>query len=235
MKITHIYHSGFVVELEELVLIFDWYTGRLPAFSAEKPVYCLVSHSHGDHYGSCIWSLREQYQKVYYILDRNVRVPGAGLKTRARMPRADVVKVRPHQSYEVGEIQAETLLSTDQGVAFLAVAEGKVLYHAGDLNIWYWDDEPERENNWQIGTYRKELERIADRRIDCAFVPVDPRLGDHGTDGAACFLERVGCGTMVPMHFWEREAEVQAYLETPALTPYREKILFLGNGESAAL
>ena len=30
MKITHIYHSGFVIELERTVLIFDWYEGDLP-------------------------------------------------------------------------------------------------------------------------------------------------------------------------------------------------------------
>ena len=33
MKITHIYHSGFAVELTHCILIFDWYKGVLPEFT----------------------------------------------------------------------------------------------------------------------------------------------------------------------------------------------------------
>ena len=36
MKITHIYHSGFVIELDSTVLIFDWYSGELPDFDPGK-------------------------------------------------------------------------------------------------------------------------------------------------------------------------------------------------------
>lgn len=232
MEITHIFHSGFAVELDHAILIFDWYTGKLPVFSREKPVYCFVSHSHGDHYGSCIWGLREQFREVTYILDRNVRVPGAGLRVRAHLPHADIVKVRPHQTCRAGAVEIETLLSTDQGVAFLLRTEGKTIFHAGDLNIWYWEGEPDKENKWQIGTFKKEMERLRNCEIDVAFVPVDPRLEAHGADGAACFLQMTKCRMLVPMHYWERRKEAAAYLNDPRLAPYRD-IIYMADEMSA--
>ena len=54
MKITHIYHSGFVIELHDSVLIFDWYSGDLPDFDPEKRVFVFVTHGHADHYSSRI-------------------------------------------------------------------------------------------------------------------------------------------------------------------------------------
>ena len=49
MKITHIYHSGFIIELERTVLIFDWYEGELPPFEPDKKVFVFVTQSHADH------------------------------------------------------------------------------------------------------------------------------------------------------------------------------------------
>ena len=69
MKITHIYHSGFVIELESTVLIFDWYSGELPDFDPDKKVFVFVTHGHADHYSSRIWKLRGRYRKICYILD----------------------------------------------------------------------------------------------------------------------------------------------------------------------
>ena len=52
MKITHIYHSGFVLELTETVMIFDWYSGDLPSFDPSKNVIVLVTHGYPDHYST---------------------------------------------------------------------------------------------------------------------------------------------------------------------------------------
>ena len=49
VKITHIYHSGFVIELDRTVLIFDWYDGRLPDFDPLKTVVVFVTHGCPDH------------------------------------------------------------------------------------------------------------------------------------------------------------------------------------------
>jgi L-ascorbate metabolism protein UlaG (beta-lactamase superfamily) len=57
MRITHIYHSGFAVELASCNLLFDWYTGELPALSADVPLAVFVSYEHSDHYNLAIWGL----------------------------------------------------------------------------------------------------------------------------------------------------------------------------------
>ncbi|MCI7326664.1 MAG: MBL fold metallo-hydrolase, partial [Clostridiales bacterium] len=75
MKITHIYHSGFCIELEQTILIFDWYTGILPELPEEKQVVVFVSHGHGDHFGDCIWSLKKRFRKLIYVIDSTAAVP----------------------------------------------------------------------------------------------------------------------------------------------------------------
>jgi L-ascorbate metabolism protein UlaG (beta-lactamase superfamily) len=226
MKITHIYHSGFCVELEHLVLIFDWYSHELPEFSPDKKIYCLVSHIHGDHYGRCIWDLRDRYRHVTYILDRNIRVPGAGVRQNPHLSHASVLKVKPHHMYEEEDLRFLTLLATDQGVAYVVQAEGKIIFHAGDLNIWYWDDEPRRENNWQIETFKREIDRIRDIHVDVAFLPFDPRLGRHIADGPAEFLNEVDTDFVFPMHYWDNIEESREALRDPRLVPFIRKIYY---------
>ena len=41
MKITYLEHSGFTIEHEDVVMIFDYYKGRLPDMPAEKKVYVI--------------------------------------------------------------------------------------------------------------------------------------------------------------------------------------------------
>ena len=79
MRITHIYHSGFAVDLACCTLLFDWYTGELPRLRYDLPLVTLVSHEHSDHYGRCIWSLREQFPNVRYVLDPGVQRRGRGI------------------------------------------------------------------------------------------------------------------------------------------------------------
>ena len=43
----------------------------------------------------------------------------------------------------VDNMKIKTLESSDIGVAFLIEIEGKVIYHAGDLNWWHWDGDTE--------------------------------------------------------------------------------------------
>ena len=53
MRVTHIYHSGFAVELPFCTLLFDWYKGELPQLHRDLPLVVFVSHEHYDHYGRC--------------------------------------------------------------------------------------------------------------------------------------------------------------------------------------
>lgn len=176
MKITHIFHSGFMLELEKNVLLFDWYTGALPEIPAEKKLFVFCSHSHGDHYSPKIWDLQKTHPDVTYILD-------AGISDAIKHPEAFVLCVEPRMEYEISGqktvkagpaapktyaadeaplMRILTLVSTDMGVAFYIEIEGKRIYHAGDLNVWFWYDEPMEDNIASEKKCRKEMQFLAD-------------------------------------------------------------------------
>ena len=133
MKVTFIEHSGFMVEMEQNVLLFDYYQGEIPSFDGSKTLYVFASHSHADHYNSAIWKLKEQYRDIHYILSDDIK------------DNEGAVVMKAHEKKEVAGIEIETLRSNDMGVAFLVKVEGKTIYHAGDLNWWHWNGEPEED------------------------------------------------------------------------------------------
>ena len=63
MKLTYIFHSGFAVETQSCVLVFDYWMDPadcMPVIlSKGKPVYVLVSHFHEDHFSREIFSWRQ--------------------------------------------------------------------------------------------------------------------------------------------------------------------------------
>ena len=72
MKITYIHHSSFSVELENAVILFDYFKGTLPEFPAGKPLFIFASHFHADHYAPVIFQLGEKRENVFYILSKEI-------------------------------------------------------------------------------------------------------------------------------------------------------------------
>ena len=151
MKITHIYHSGFVIELHDSVLIFDWYSGDLPDFDPEKRVFVFVTHGHADHYSSRIWTLQNKYDHISYILD---------CCTAPERKGDSILHVQPGRHYQIRNIQVFAIRSNDEGVAYAVSAEGFNFFHAGDLNVWHWNDAPAHDNAYSLKIYRRQLEKI---------------------------------------------------------------------------
>ena len=87
------------------------------------------------------------------------------------------------------------------------------VYHAGDLNDWTWDGEPEADNRRMRERYRREIDRLRGRRIDVACVPLDPRQEAHEADGLLYFLEAVGAAAVYPMHDWDQPAVIARFLQ----------------------
>lgn len=225
LKTEYIYHSGFSVETDRKLLIFDWYKGELPKLPEDKQIFVFVSHFHADHYGSCIWSLPKE--RTTYLLDRKVN-PGFSKKKEIEKGKIKAYMLTAHKHYSIDGIEIDTLFSTDEGLAFSIKADGYRIYHAGDLNIWYWDDEPMEDNRWQEGSYQKEMEylklSLGEEKVDLAFLPLDPRLEEHAADGFLSFLEQIPCKKIYPMHYWERKDEVVNYVNQKEFEPYREKL-----------
>ena len=53
MKLTYLFHSGFLLEADGFAVVFDYYReGRAlldNLLHREQPLYVLVSHEHRDH------------------------------------------------------------------------------------------------------------------------------------------------------------------------------------------
>ena len=56
IKITYLEHSGFAVECDDYVLIFDYYKGNLPQFDKDKKICVFASHVHYDHFKKKIFT-----------------------------------------------------------------------------------------------------------------------------------------------------------------------------------
>lgn len=202
MKVTFIEHSGFMVEMEQNVLLFDYYQGEIPSFDGSKTLYVFASHSHADHYDPAIWKLKEQYKDIHYILSDDIK------------DNEDAVVMKAHEKKEVAGIEIETLRSNDMGVAFLVKVEGKTIYHAGDLNWWHWNGEPEEDNEYYKKTFQDEMKYLEGKKIDLAFMLLDPRQEDKYCWGMNYFLEHTDSKVVFPMHCFEHYKINHHYLNS---------------------
>lgn len=224
MKITYIHHSCFLIELEQLYLLFDYVKGTLPVLSPDKDLLVLVSHRHGDHFSPDIFDLAEQHPKIRYILSDDIwqnRVPEQHFCRTEYMDSGKVLFLP-----DGGGVQITAFKSTDQGIAFLVENDGKVLYHAGDLNDWKWTGESKAWNNDMDASYRRELEKIHNLGLvpDVAMLPLDGRQEEWFYLGIHEFMEIVGAKAVLPMHFWEDYDIIHRLKELDCTTDYRDKI-----------
>lgn len=84
MQIIFIHHSCFLVELDDKVLIFDYFdgdkvegmrfTGKLPSYEPDTKIYMFASHSHKDHYDMDILRLDDKYPNIHYIFSKDIRI-----------------------------------------------------------------------------------------------------------------------------------------------------------------
>ncbi len=198
-KVFYIAHSGFAIETDQSVLLFDYVEGVLPKLSKSKPWYVFVSHAHGDHYSQKIFTLKKKEEQIMFLLSSDIAEDRVEDEWKNHC-----IFIKPWEKIMVDGMWIETLKSTDEGVAFLVtLPDSKTIYHAGDLNDWFWEEEKPEWNRKMEETYDLILEKIKGRHVQIAFVPVDPRLGKHAYDGAEHFLAKVETDRLVPMHCWE--------------------------------
>ena len=195
MRVTYLGHSGFLLEMEDALLLFDYYQGSLPEMDPEKTLFVFVSHVHYDHYNPDILKLRRQRQNIWYLFSDDVPMPDE---------QKQVIRLSPEEERRVNGIRVRTLPSTDEGVAFWIEYQGIVIYHAGDLNWWHWNGEPDAFNADIEKSYTTEINRLKGEKIDVAFVPADLRLQDKYFWAVNYFLKTVGAKRLFPMHFWGR-------------------------------
>ena len=210
MNVTYIHHSGFLVETDRFYYLFDYEKGSFPQMDTAKPIFVLSSHSHYDHYNPEVFSLLEEagMQDIRAILSDDIEAHG----------NRNVLSVAPGKEYDLGPQQTlTTFRSTDLGVAFLIEDQGKLIYHAGDLNDWVWEGEPEDDNREMTANYREEIrllsEKLQHREVDTAFVVLDPRQERDYDRGLCYFLEHIPAKAVYPMHYWDDPSIIETFLK----------------------
>ena len=227
MKITYIHHSCFLAETESACLLFDYFEGELPAIPENKPLYILASHNHHDHFSEAVFSLN--HPEITYLLSWDIPAE--------RVPEGKEVHfLQPQETWTDGCLSLETYRSTDEGVAFWCRVDGKQLYHAGDLNHWYWEGEDEDWNRDMTDSYRAEIAKMAGRKADAAFLPVDPRLEQWFYLGADDFMQQADADVIFPMHFWGDFSVCRRLKEHSCSENYRDRIVTIEEkGQSFSL
>lgn len=216
MKVHFLAHSGFLVELEHSLLLFDWWKGELPPLPERKPLLVFASHSHRDHFKPEIFALDDGSREVRFLLGKDIR-PNSRRRALWNLSDATFEKCTRlgggRTDTPIPGVTVETLTSTDIGVAFLVTAEGKTIYHSGDLNWWYWAGESEDWNRDMEHNFKLYLEPLRGRQVDLAMFPLDSRL-EAGEDlGLAYFLELTDTHRVLPMHQWEDYTATDRFVE----------------------
>ncbi len=226
MKITYLDHSGFALEYKDYVLIFDYYKGQVPVFDRNKKIIVFASHVHADHFQRSIFDWARQYQDITYILSDDIPYQRM-IRKREDLRSSQIISVGADMEMDVSGIQIRTLRSTDEGVAFLICLGDKVIYHAGDLNWWHWDEEDDK--TWNIPmkeAYQAEIAKLRDIHIDVAFVPLDARQKYAYYWGLDYFMKHTDTKVVFPMHMQDYDV-CRQLREEPEAASYIDRVVFI--------
>lgn len=143
MQVIFIHHSCFLVEVDEKVLIFDWFAGdrvngytfrgQIPEYEPDTPIYVFASHKHRDHFDMDVLHWAERYSNIHYIFSKDCRMTPHFLEKHGfdLSVRELITYVSPCEKYQVDDLEIETLRSTDAGVAFYVKTNGQVFIMPG--------------------------------------------------------------------------------------------------------
>lgn len=211
IKIDYLGHSGFFVENESSMLLFDYYYGDLSFLEEkleEKPLFVFSSHAHGDHFNPEIFTIVNKHKKTSYHLSFDI-------KGKPTVPNnLNIQYLDVDRTYEIEDLGiVKTLQSTDEGVAFLIKTSDETLFYAGDLHWWDW---PGEDPDWlteQESVFKREIGKIKNESIDIAFAVLDSRLEDNYAKGMTHILSELHPRYVLPMHFWDDRSVVERFKE----------------------
>lgn len=190
MEVRFIHHSCYTVELEKTFLIFDYFSGKLKIPKNKKIIF-ITSHGHEDHFDPIIYRYRDQAK---YILSDHVNPID---------PNIDVKIMKPGDKLSAYGINGYAYGSTDEGMSILIEAEGKRIYHSGDLNFWLWPDYTVDDIGEMYREFTAEVIKAATHKpIDICMALVDPRMKDYYYLTGEYFLKSMEPKHFFPLHLW---------------------------------
>ncbi len=212
LKITHIYHSGVMIETNSELIIIDYFHED-GAFDEKifldylsqsaKDFFYFVTHGHEDHFTEKILtpSFQSPHGNTQYIVSNDL----AHLKDAHK----NIISCSPYEEFQVAGLHVSSFGSTDQGVSYLIEIQNSeaLVFHSGDLNWWHWDHFSEEEKLQEKQDFFNELQKIQakllikNQPLNVAFVPVDPRLKESYYLAGDAFLASLQPVKLFPLHF----------------------------------
>lgn len=216
IKLTYIFHSGFALETDNVILVFDYCwdpAGVMDSLlHSRKPLYVFVSHYHEDHFSSSIFYWKQIKKDITYILSKDILQHHKAMKEQGNewLAKGDY--------FEDNFISVAATGSNDSGVSWIVRTSGKTIFHAGDLNNWFarflseinpgetiysWEMGEDIDPVYEESLFLRELNDIKsiENKFDVVMFPVDGRIGNGYTRGARQFISLFQVGLFVPMHF----------------------------------
>lgn len=221
MRVTYIYHSCFVLENDNVMVVIDYWKDPMGYLhrmleQTSKTVYVFASHFHEDHYNPEILTWGQEGSSI--SIKPRLMLSYDTVKKR-RVPRSltrDIMN--PEHFYEDEFLKVNYYRSTDIGVAIaITFSNGETAFHAGDLNNWYFAD----GDNLKVSLDEMEGMYMAVVRMVRAdiphfnhvMLPIDPRLEDNMLRGSMQWLNKIYTDNFHPMHFWRRYSLIENSLK----------------------
>ena len=127
--------SGFSVESETHMLIFDYSEGTLPRLPVKKKLYVFVSNGHEEHFNPDIFALCSSHPAPHFVISSDISpvlLRKHGVESFISAEAGMDIKLE-------SKFRLKVLPSTERGVAYMAGCAGHNIFHAGDLNLWLWE------------------------------------------------------------------------------------------------
>ena len=205
MHVTFLDHSGFLVELPGLTLLFDWWKGDLPPLPS-GPLLVFASHRHPDHFDPRIFALddgqaagcpipswqghpsdRPEPEEMGTLGKSRRGLPGAFRRGERLSP------ARRHRGGTALHRRGRGLSGDGGRPDGLSCRGSELVALGGRGPVW---------NRNMEADFRRYAEPLRGRKIDLAMLPLDPRLGEDGFRGPRYFLELADIRRFLPMHQW---------------------------------
>lgn len=201
MDINYLLNSGFLIRDEKILLLFDAYDDPAGVVDAVydkgdfDKLYIFVTHAHFDHFSTRIRAYAEK--ATQYIFANDMK----HTKRVKIFPKGKLTYIKRYSEWQDDTIKVVSYDSTDVGLSYLVeLPSGKKIYHAGDFNWWYWENDTQENINLATKAFKRQLKRMNGMEADVAFFPVDGRLGNSQEMGAIEFVIYTKVKSFVAMH-----------------------------------
>lgn len=183
-KVTYLERNGFIVESDEVILVFDMHSDPSHALhhalskSPDKPVIFLVT-SYGEigHHGHSIYELAQNHKRTYVMSNDVLPQNAPDTLAIAGMSAGDTVENLS------GDVRVHAFATGEKGeIAFLVTdGKGKRIFHAGEL-----------DSGVAVDRIAAEIDSL-----DLAFLECPKSNPGSQTP---LFIEKVKVHYVVPMH-----------------------------------